>query len=125
MAKKQEVDEIVTSAASKSAAMSEEFTSNAAGVLLNLEHHNREAEMLVGVIGAKGIIHGYQEVADQEALSGRRWEKLAVGAMGSLALFWALRVWLAHQENFKVFPSSPSYGRSTTRSIRRICRSQG
>lgn len=100
LAKMQELDEIVKGAASQSSNMSEEFTTNAVGVIMDLERYNREAEMLVGVIGAKGIIHGYQEVANQEAATGRRWERLAVASMGLLAVFGIYAFWLAHQENF-------------------------
>lgn len=100
LSKRQELDELLGSAASKSAEMSEEFARKAAKLLLDLDRYNQEAEMLVGVIGAKGIIHGYQGVANQEAETGRRWEMLAVSSMGLLALFGLYAFWLAHQENF-------------------------
>lgn len=61
-----------------SASLMNQVRADAAGLLAQIAEHKKEAENIVGLISAHGMVHGYQAEANKSSISAANWSKIAV-----------------------------------------------
>ena len=54
----------------------------AKGLMNLLEEHKRQAEKVVGIISATGMVHGYQTTANEEHDASKKWQTIAAFTLG-------------------------------------------